>query len=78
MPSHVVKCELVLDPLPDGAPYIIMPATFGEGMRGPFSIGVNTDAPCDFSLLSADATSAPARQGGSVPFGVQFDTGSAM
>jgi len=43
MPGHEVKATVYLEPQPDGAPYILMPATFGEGMKGPFSIGVMAD-----------------------------------
>ena len=43
--------SLHLEPLPDGAPYLIMPATFGVGMNGPFSLGVNADRPCTFVAL---------------------------
>ena len=28
-----------------------MPATFGPGIRGPFSLGVCTDLPCEFEAL---------------------------
>lgn len=52
MPSMEAKCTLYLEPLPDGSPYIVMPATFGAGMRGPFSIGINTDQPCTFESLT--------------------------
>ena len=49
MPTHEVKASLKLEALPrDGAPYLIMPATFGAGQRGPFSLGVQADVPCDF------------------------------
>ena len=55
LPGHEVKASLYLEPLPDGAPYILMPATFGEGMRGPFSLGVTADgAPVEISLLESD------------------------
>jgi len=55
MPAHQSSCSLHLEPLPDGACYLIMPATFGGGMRGPFSLGVNTDRPCSFVPLDDDA-----------------------
>ena len=51
LPAHHNSVTIHLEPLPDGAPYLIMPATFGEGMRGPFSIGVSTDRPCTFVSL---------------------------
>jgi hypothetical protein len=52
-PMHELKCTLYLEPLPNGAPYILMPATFGEGMCGPFSLGVTTadGAPIEIALL---------------------------
>lgn len=54
-PMHELKCQLYLEPLPDGAPYILMPATFGEGQTGPFSIGVTADgAPLDIAPLEED------------------------
>ena len=55
MPAHQSSASLNLEPLPDGVCYIIMPATFGGDMRGPFSLGVNTDRPCTFEALEDDA-----------------------
>jgi hypothetical protein len=51
VPSHENRCNLFLEPLPGGAPYILMPATFGRGMRGPFSLGVSTDRPVELTEL---------------------------
>jgi len=60
MPGHEVKASLYLEPLSNGAPYILMPATFGEGMRGPFSIGVLADGvPLD--IVALEDGSAPLR-----------------
>ena len=43
---------LYLEPLPDDAPYLLMPATFREGMTGPFTIGVTADGtPLEITLL---------------------------
>ena len=38
-----LEAEIYLEPLPGGAPYVLMPTTFGPGLRGPFSIGVTAD-----------------------------------
>jgi len=63
LPAHEVKASLYLEPLPDDAPYIIMPATFGAGQRGPFSLGINTDVPCEFEPLpDAPGTGSPYRE----------------
>ena len=43
-----------VEPRPDGSPYILMPATFGPGMRGPFSLGVDCDVPFDLTQLSVE------------------------
>ena len=51
LPAMSNSVSLHLEPLPDGAPYLIMPATFGVGMNGPFSLGVNADRPCTFVAL---------------------------
>ena len=51
VPAHEVKASLFLEPLENGAPYIIMPATFGAGQKGPFSIGIHSDMPCEFELI---------------------------
>ena len=51
-----MKASLFLEPLEDGSPYIIMPATFGGGQRGPFSLGIHTDMASELELL-AEATS---------------------
>jgi len=54
-PMHELTCSLYLEPLPNGAPYLLMPATFGEAMCGPFSIGVTGDgAPLEIVLLEDD------------------------
>ena len=54
IPSHELKCSLYLEPLPNGAPYILLPATFGAGMRGPFSLGVSADMPCALEEIGAE------------------------
>jgi hypothetical protein len=38
-----------LKPLPDGAPYLIMPTTFGPGFRGPFYLQLAADV--DFEVV---------------------------
>ena len=58
IPSHELRFTLYLEPLPDGAPYIVMPTTFGSGMRGPFSLGVSTDRPCSFEEVDAQRSAA--------------------
>ena len=65
LPAHEVRASLYLEPLENGASYVIMPATFGAGMRGPFSLGVSTDCPCEFEELPE--TNAPARAGEASP-----------
>ena len=65
IPSHELRFSIYLEPLPDGAPYIVMPTTFGSGMRGPFSLGVTTDRPCSFDELGAEPQhSTPSRSNG--------------
>ena len=49
VPLHENSVTLKLSPLPNDAPYIIMPCTFGAGQRGPFSLGATADG--DFELL---------------------------
>ena len=46
-------------PLPNGAPYIVMPCTFGAGQRGPFSLGATSDDG-DFELLPLPEKVPPA------------------
>ena len=55
LPLYELKESLYLEPLPDGASYVIMPATFGAGQRGPFSLGVSSDVQCEFELLGDKA-----------------------
>tara|TARA_B110001452_G_scaffold226799_1_gene201397 strand:+ start:78 stop:953 length:876 start_codon:yes stop_codon:yes gene_type:complete len=50
VPFNEVSTTLRLAPRPDGAPYLIMPATFSPGMKGPFSLGVSADV--DFELVA--------------------------
>ena len=42
-PTYETKVSLYLEP----GDYIIMPTTFGVGQKGPFSLGINTDMPCE-------------------------------
>ena len=53
IPSHELRFTLYLEPLPDSAPYSMMPTTFGSGMREPFYLGVSTDRPCSFEEVDA-------------------------
>jgi hypothetical protein len=59
LPSYEVKATLELAPLDNGAPYILMPATFAAGQRGPFSLGVNTDVPVELEPLDEPNAGAP-------------------
>ena len=63
LPAHEVRASIHLEPLDDGAPYIIMPATFGAGQRGPFSLGINTDYPCAFEALPEVNAPVPRGEG---------------
>jgi len=47
IPANDISCTLLLKPLPHGDPYIVMPTTFGPGIKGPFTIGVTSDASLD-------------------------------
>lgn len=51
IPANEVSCVLQLKPLPNGFPYIIMPATFAPGIKGPFSLRVTADASIDLRIF---------------------------
>ncbi|KAL1502901.1 hypothetical protein AB1Y20_010974 [Prymnesium parvum] len=55
IPANEISCSLHLKPLPNGFPYVIMPATFGPGMKGPFTLGVIADAPIDLQAFDKDS-----------------------
>jgi hypothetical protein len=61
IPAHELKANIYLEPQPNGAPYILMPATFGEGMKGPFSIGVLAEDGMPLDLVPLEDGSAPLR-----------------
>jgi len=54
IPTNEISCTLQLKPLPNGDPFIIMPTTFGPGMKGPFTLGVTADATIDLQPFSKE------------------------
>ena len=59
IPANEISCTLQLKPLPNGEPYIVMPATFGPNMKVPFTLGVTADASVGLNVFDKEQLPPP-------------------
>jgi hypothetical protein len=59
VPLESVEVRLHLSPLPDGAPYVLVPCLFGEGLAASFTLEATcADAEAGLQLVMVDETPA--------------------